>query len=273
MGHVFISYSRKDAEFVDRLANDLRNAGVNVWRDIDDIAPGEDWAGNIKDAVTKANVFLYVASKDSIHSQWMNREVAIALQMGITVIPVIIDDDGAGNLPTDLRRIQWLDFRKNYNAALSELIKALPKLSKSEDVKEAQNGSPKSKGYVFISFAEEDSDFVKELRNALSDRGYGYWDYQNSDRDYHTLLFLELESIIKEASATLSVLSPDWKKSQWAAKEYLFSQDVGTPVFLLMYRDMGPTLVTAGQPYIDFTKSKEDGFAKLDRELKRKGLI
>lgn len=86
-------------------------------------------------------------------------------------------------------------------------------------------------------------------------------------------MFLELESIIREASATLSILSPDWKRSKWTPKEYMFSEEVGTPVFLLMARQMGPTLVTAGIPYIDFTKDEQRGFDKLDRELRRKGLI
>ena len=132
---------------------------------------------------------------------------------------------------------------------------------------------PKSKGYIFISYAEEDTEFVTALRQFLKERGYGYWDYQDSDRDYHTQLALELEDVIQNASATLSVLSPDWKRSTWAAKEYLFSEQVGTPVFLLMAREMGATLVTAGVPYIDFVHNSEKGFEKLDKELRRKGLI
>jgi TIR domain len=151
------------------------------------------------------------------------------------------------------------------------LLKRLPQTVFTSKPVKAQ--APKSKGYVFISYAQEDTEFVEALRHFLKERGYGYWDYQDSDRNYHTRLFIELEDVIKGAAATLSVLSPDWKKSQWAAKEYLFSQEVGTPVFLLMARAMGPTLVTAGYTYIDFARDMDGGFSKLDKELRRKGLI
>ena len=85
-------------------------------------------------------------------------------------------------------------------------------------------------------------------------------------------LYLELEGIIQDAVAMLSFLSPDWKRSRTAVKEYHFSSEVGIPVFLLKVRDPGPTLVIAGLPYIDFTQDHAAGFRRLDKELSRKGL-
>lgn len=32
-GHIFISYSRVDTEFVTRLINDLSRQGLNIWMD------------------------------------------------------------------------------------------------------------------------------------------------------------------------------------------------------------------------------------------------
>ena len=40
---VFFSYARADAEFVLKLANDLRSAGISLWIDQLDITPGERW--------------------------------------------------------------------------------------------------------------------------------------------------------------------------------------------------------------------------------------
>jgi hypothetical protein len=48
----------------------------------------------------------------------------------------------------------------------------------------------------------------------------------------HSQLFLELESVIREASATLCVLSETWKRSQWTVKEFFFSTDVSAPIEL-----------------------------------------
>lgn len=55
-------------------------------------------------------------------------------------------------------------------------------------------------------------------------------------------------------------------------QEFHFSRDVGTPVFLLKAGEPGPTLALSGLTYIDFTRERDKGFSKLDKELKRKGL-
>ena len=115
-------------------------------------------------------------------------------------------------------------------------------------------------------------NFAFSLKGFLKEHGYAYWDYEESDRDYNSQLFLELEGVIIEASATLSILSEAWKHSEWAVKEFFFSQEVETPVFLLKAKELGPTLAIAGMTYIDFTKDSVFGFRKLDKELKRKKL-
>jgi len=271
VGYIYISYSHKDKAFVEQLSTDLQAAGVSVWIDFQAIRPGEDWQSEIDQAIKSADVLLFVSSTNSVTRAYITMEVGLAQANRIPVIPLVIDDDGSAKMPPSVYGLQWLDFRTNREAALERLLAVLP-----ESVRAGQPVTPEpppSKGYVFISYAEEDTGFVVHLREFLKERGYGYWDYQDSDRNYQTQLFLELEEVIQGAKATLSVLSPDWKRSGWAAKEMLFSNDVGTPVFLLMAREMGPTLVTAGIPYIDFTRDAAQGFARLDKELRRKGLI
>lgn len=271
MRYIFVSYSHRDVEFAKTLIADLQKQGVNVWADFLNIRPGEDWQDATDKALKNAAALIFVASANAILRTYIVAEVSTARVNNVPVIPLIIDNDGAKKMPRVIQGIAPLDFRADYHTAFQELIDRLPdSLRQSTPVLPA---APKSRGYVFISYAQEDSDFVTTLRQFLQERGYAYWDYQDSDRDYHSQLALELEDVIRSAKATLSILSPDWKLSKWAAKEFMFSEDVGTPVFLLMAREMGPTLVTAGIPYIDFTHDEAAGYAKLDRELRRKGLI
>ena len=160
--------------------------------------------------------------------------------------------------------------RQEYASGLIEIIGGLSHyMPSTSPVKTPQH---QSKGYVFLSYAEEDRDFVSLLKTFLKENNYAYWDYAESDRDYHSQLFLELEGVIKESVATLSVLSESWKRSQWSVKEYFFSEEAGTPVFLLKAKPLGPTLAIAGVPYIDFTLEIAQGMEKLRRELHRKGL-
>jgi len=269
--YIFVSYARLDKPFVDRLTSDLAKAGVPLWRDVDDIEPGTNWPQQISTAVSRAVGLIYVSSGNSVRSPWIERELQeMIAKSGHQVFPIVLDNEGAENMPLSLREIQWVDFREDYNASIGKLLESISRLTDLGAPR--KQATTQSRGYVFLSYTDADVDFVEELRQYLKKRGYAYWDYSESDRDYHGQLFLELEHVIQEAAATLSILSPSWKRSEWTVKEYMFSSEVGTPVFLLRAKKIGPTLVIAGVPYIDFVEDRFSGFKNLDRELNRKGL-
>lgn len=270
MSYVYISYSHRDSAFVDKLSSDLQAAGIATWVDRAKLRAGEDWASDVQDAIANASALLVVISPDSASSSWIAREYRSALAAQLPVIPLLLAD--TGRVPLDLSTIMWVDFvRSTYQQAIQALLTALSRIIPAGPPQEPQK--PTSKGYFFISYAEEDSDFVEGMRGFLEQRGYGYWDYQESERDYNSQMFVELEQRIEQAAALFSILSADWKLSTWAPKEYLFATEVGIPTFLLMVRPMGPTLMTVGVPYIDFVRDPAKGFSKLDKELKRKRLV
>lgn len=268
--YVFISYSRKDLSIVEELTKALQQKGLRVWRDLEMISPGASWMQEIEKGLKGASALIYVRSQHSAHSEFLNSEVQLFLNQGKPIIPIIIDDAAVESMPPPLRSFQWLDLRHGFYRVVDRIVEAL----RGEVTIGAlvQRKAQQSKGYVFISYTEEDADFVEQLKLFMKERGYAYWDYSESDRDYHSQLFLELESVIKEAVATLSVLSEAWKRSKWTVKEYFFSEEVGIPVFLLRAKKIGPTLAIAGIPYIDFVPDVQNGFVKLDKELKRKNL-
>lgn len=274
--YAYISFSRDVADFVDRLASDLMSAGCPVRRSIDLIEPGQNWQPTIAKAIQKCSAVLYVTGSSSDATLWQEVELKIALRTTIPIFVVVIHPTKMPLMLFDMimrgsELVTDFNFWEDYDIALNNLIAELPQnLLQGHPI---EFEAPKSKGYVFISYAEEDTAFVTKLREFLKTRSYGYWDYQDSERDYHNFLFLELEEVIKNAAATISVMSPDWKRSKWAAKEFLYSEEVKTPIFLLKVQEMEPTLVTVGIPYIDFTRDEPKGFEKLDNELRRKGLI
>ena len=65
MEHVFISYSRKDSEFVYLLVDELRYKAHEVWLDTNDIRGGTDWAQEIEKAIDQAYAILVIVSGDS----------------------------------------------------------------------------------------------------------------------------------------------------------------------------------------------------------------
>lgn len=267
--YVFISYARQDREFVERLTDALSAAGVQTWTDVSNIAPGQNWQAQIEQGLLGAEVLLYVSSRNTSASQWMERELHAFTGGTGRVIPLILDAVGEQSLPNALRQFQWADFRGDFNVAIQSLVKGVASLQQSKPLARPE---AKSKGYVFISYASEDEAFVEELKTHMKGRGYTYWDFRESQRNYQVDYTIELEGVINDAEATLSVISPDWKKAPTALQELHFSKEVRKPVFLLRCRDPGPTLALAGMTFIDFTGTRQAGFEKLDQELVKFGL-
>jgi len=80
----FISHSSKDADFVHRLATDLRvHEGIDAWWDRWEINPGDKIPDRIEEALCEADVFILVLSPDSVSSPWVEYERQAWLTMQI----------------------------------------------------------------------------------------------------------------------------------------------------------------------------------------------
>jgi hypothetical protein len=118
----FLSYARKDAEFVLRLAKDLRAGGAGVWVDQLDIAPGQRWDRAVEDALAKCAQLLVILSPAAVESTNVMDEVNLALEDGKTVVPVLHREC---QIPFRLRRLQYVDLTLNYEAGLDRLLETL----------------------------------------------------------------------------------------------------------------------------------------------------
>jgi TIR domain len=118
----FLSYAREDAEFVLRLAKDLRAGGADVWIDQLDIKAGERWDRAVEDALAKCPELLVILSPAAVESTNVMDEVSFALGEGKTVLPVKHRDC---TIPFRLRRLQYVDLTLNYDAGLGQLLETL----------------------------------------------------------------------------------------------------------------------------------------------------
>ncbi len=110
---VFMSYSRKDADFVARIERDLNTLGYDVWVDTDDIlAGGQDrWRRSIVAAIRESEVMVLVLSPNSTHSENVERELSVAADNGKRVIPVIYQEcELPDGFQYDLAGVQHIDF-------------------------------------------------------------------------------------------------------------------------------------------------------------------
>lgn len=118
----FFSYSRKDADFVIKLAGDLKKAGINVWVDQLDISPGARWDDSVEKGLQNATGMLVVLSETSAQSENVMDEVSYALGKGKRVVPLLIHNC---EVPFRLARFQRIDFTKDYDTAFQHLVQTL----------------------------------------------------------------------------------------------------------------------------------------------------
>ncbi len=125
---VFISYSRKDQEFVRRMAEDLnRHVDGGVWFDQSDIQPGDRWRDQIINGIREAQVIVLVLSPDAAASQYVQMELKLALEAGKKVIPVLYRPVKLeGDLDEFVRETQFIDLQRgSYTDNFQVLVDAL----------------------------------------------------------------------------------------------------------------------------------------------------
>jgi len=106
--NIFMSYSRREVGFIDDLTHRLEKEGFKVWLDYRSLVPGTPWAGQINKGLDESEVILLVVSKESIASKYVELEWRRVLKETKRIILVIFE---AVDLPKELERYEWVDFR------------------------------------------------------------------------------------------------------------------------------------------------------------------
>lgn len=88
---VFISYARKDEEFVLPVAEILRAGGAKVFIDSQNIDYGEVWESVLLENLRSSDRILVFWSANASKSDWVRREYLSAVKEGLRVIPVPLD--------------------------------------------------------------------------------------------------------------------------------------------------------------------------------------
>lgn len=129
MKRVFISYSRRNKTFAERLARDLVDAGLEVWFDLRQIEVGEKWQDEIYKGLQKSDTLVACLSPTFLTSEWCRREINTAREQGKAIVPLMVLEcfDQLDDVPETawLADIQFLKFENRYEEALAELVQAL----------------------------------------------------------------------------------------------------------------------------------------------------
>ena len=124
----FLSHSKIDGEqHTLRLAEDLRAAGFEVWIDVDNLKPDEDWDDQISEALKRCTVVLLVMTPDSVLSPNCKTEWSRGLRYKKSVVPLLLEF--VEEPPLRLESRQHVDFTEDYDAGKQKLVTYLNDLN------------------------------------------------------------------------------------------------------------------------------------------------
>ena len=126
MAHIFISYSRRDLAFAQKIVDALAAQDLEMWIDWKSIPKGEDWEQEIYRGIEAADALLFLISPDSIRSKMCNREIIHALKNGKRILPILLHKTTTSEFldetaRLEIERLNWIFCQKDiddFNAAI-----------------------------------------------------------------------------------------------------------------------------------------------------------
>ncbi|MDJ0702319.1 MAG: CHASE2 domain-containing protein [Leptolyngbyaceae cyanobacterium MO_188.B28] len=125
---VFISYSRRDKEFVQTLHEALVKSKYETWVDWEDIPKTSLWWEEIKEGIEAAHTFVFVISPDSVNSKYCNQEIDHAAKHNKRLIPIVCRDGfQTEHIHPAVSERNWLFFREldDFESAFQSLVKVI----------------------------------------------------------------------------------------------------------------------------------------------------
>ncbi|MDX2076362.1 MAG: TIR domain-containing protein [bacterium] len=125
--HVFLSYSRKDTDMMNRVRDELRASGLTVWTDEGLEAGTPSWTRDIDQAIRNTGCLVVLLSPDAYNSEWVGREIAFAQTHNKRIFPMLVRGDTTNAVPFDLARHNFVDIRTNYDTGMQKTIRDIRK--------------------------------------------------------------------------------------------------------------------------------------------------
>ncbi len=124
---IFISYSRRDMAFADRLETALRARGFEPLIDRTEIYAFEDWWKRLETLIGRADTIVFILSPDAVASDVALKEVAYAASLNKRFAPIVHRRVENSAVPEPLRRLNFIFFDDSarFEASADALAEAL----------------------------------------------------------------------------------------------------------------------------------------------------
>ena len=176
---VFLSYSRSDLEACNTLRALLEQAGLDTFRDEDNIRAGEHWLMRLQETLQECSAFIVLIGRDGVQ-RWVGAEVQVALikhfsphddAIRLPIFPILLDEAQPEVLPPFLALFQ-VDQWSPGKPLSDKLIEAIKARAMRFDDRQLFEGCP----YLGLSaFGRKDANLFfgrrKETLEALTALG------------------------------------------------------------------------------------------------------
>lgn len=123
--HIFISYSHKDTETMQKIKQKLHNAGLDTWADENITVGTPIWQNAIAQAIETASSLLVLLSPNAKSSEWVQREINYSTTHNKPIIAMMIEGTEATSIPFSLIGSQYVDVRENLDAGMAKILPIL----------------------------------------------------------------------------------------------------------------------------------------------------
>lgn len=124
MVKIFIGYAHQDNQFVEKLAEDIEEYGIEFWCDLWKFQAGYSLRTKVEQGVNAGDCLFVVLSQHSINSKWVENEISMALLKElegrkIFFLPLLIDNS---EIPLRLKGKFFADFRSDYEKGIETIM-------------------------------------------------------------------------------------------------------------------------------------------------------
>jgi hypothetical protein len=174
---VFISYAAENKAVADTICVILEDRKIRCWIAPRNILPGEDWMSALTRAVRSSQALVVVYSSHCNQSGHVLREINLAIQYNVVIIPFRIEDKPlSDSLEYLLGTTHWLDALtpplEHHIERLSDLINALLQDPQTWRPATSPHGAPHSDWIVAANLKERFTKDGFRLHENLSTDGW-----------------------------------------------------------------------------------------------------
>ena len=120
---IFISHASQDRKTAESVCAALETRGFSCWLSSRNIAPGANFAESIVGAISAAKLMLFIFSTNSNNSDEVKKEIVLAGQHKVTVIPLRVEDVVPNAaLAYEFATRQWIDLFNGWEQSIEQLV-------------------------------------------------------------------------------------------------------------------------------------------------------